>query len=264
MRVVFWGASGGCGTTSNMAAVAGYLAFSGNCRSICLQPKEGKGDLESFFMPGEERPVLNEEGAYHVPEGMDYLIWQEQHHALNGGAVAQSLVPVPGGELYYLPGGAREKPGLYPVRTCGLQRRILDSMEKYADIVFIDAGDCREGFAYSLLEDADVAVVNLYGGQRELEGFFGMPRRRGREVYLLSNYSGDWQRDSRCLRRVYRIDGSGICPIPPDLDFARACAGGHLGRYLKKNCLGNGAHREGSFFSSLRYAANRIMEAAAS
>ena len=125
MKVVFWGGSHRCGTTSSMTAVASYLSLHSSQRSICVQPKEGGTDLELFFRPWEARAMLHEESTYYALEGMDYLIWQEQHHRLDEATIRETLVPVLDGRLSYLPSGAREKPGLYPQQTGELQRRIL-------------------------------------------------------------------------------------------------------------------------------------------
>ena len=129
MKVVFWGGSHRCGTTSSMTAVASYLSLHSSQRSICVQPKEGGTDLELFFRPWEARAMLHEESTYYALEGMDYLIWQEQHHRLDEATIRETLVPVLDGRLSYLPSGAREKPGLYPQQTGELQRRILAQLE---------------------------------------------------------------------------------------------------------------------------------------
>lgn len=262
MKIVFWGASGGCGTTSNMAAVAGFLALTTNYRNICMQLKEGSGDLEFFFCPWDKRTVLKEESTYYALEGMDYLIWQEQHHRLDETVMKESLVSVMDHKLYYLPSGDREKAGLYPAQTGELQRNILSRMEEYADLVFIDAGDQRDGFAYSLLQSADVVVVNFFGEQKELEQFFcDPPSSRGKVLYLLANYRGDQVYNSANIQRIYRMDRRSICTIPASVRFAHACEQGKLEQFMKRNFKMGGGFRDGNFFDRLRYTSNLILEA---
>ncbi len=264
MNIVFRGAADGCGTTSNMAAVAGFLALTTGRRTVCMQPKEGRGDLESFFCPWEKRSVLREESAYYALEGMDYLIWQEQHHRLDAAVMAESLVPVMDHRLYYLPGGTREKPGLYPAQTGKLQRRIVARMEEYAELLFIDIGSRQDGCAQGLLERADVVVVNFSGERRELEQFFCSPLpQRGNVLYLLANYCSDQVYNSENLRRIYRMDRRSICTIPANMHFAQACARGRLEPFLKKNCHVRGVRRDAPFFTQLRHVSNLILEVGA-
>lgn len=265
MKIVFWGASRGCGATSSMTAVASFLALEFNHRSICMQPKAGKGDLEMFFCSWEKRSVLREESTYYALEGMDYLIWQEQHHRLDAEAMKESMVPLLDQRLFYLPHGSREKPGLYPVQTGELQRRIMTRMEEFAEFVFIDVGSVRDEFADSMLQRADVVVVNFSGRQRELEHFFcSQFPCRGRVLYLLSNYSSDQVYNCENLQRIYRMDGQSICQIPTNPHFAQACERGRVEQYMKACCRGRGNHsRNEQFLAGLRQVADLILEAGA-
>lgn len=264
MKIVFWGASHGCGTTSNMTAVASFLALGMNRKGICLQPKAGDGDLENFFCSWEKRSVLREESTYYALEGMDYLIWQEQHHKLDAAVMKESMIPVLDQRLFYLPGGSREKPGLYPTQTAQLQRKILNALEDYAELVFIDIGSGRDDFASSMLQRADVAVVNFSGEQKELEQFFtAQPPCRGKVLYLLANYSNEQVYNCENLQRIYRMDRRSICSIPTNPYFAQACARGRVEQYMRACCRARSAARSEQFTKQVRKVANLILEAGA-
>lgn len=265
MKIVFWGASRGCGTTSNMTAVASFLTLSSNHRSICMQPKAANGDLELFFCPWEKRSVLREESTYYALEGMDYLIWQEQHHRLDTEAMRESMVPLLDQRLFYLPRGSREKPGLYPAQTGELQRRIMARIEEFAEFVFMDIGSERDEFAYSMLQQADVVVVNFSGEQKELEHFFcARYPCRGTVLYLLSNYSNEQVYNCENLQRIYRMDRKSICHIPTNPHFAQACARGRVEPYMKACCRSRGTNpRNKQFIAGLRQVADLILEAGA-
>lgn len=265
MKIVFWGAGRGCGTTSSMTAVAGFLALVMNCRGICMQPKTGSGDLETFFCSWEKSSVFREESTYYALEGMDYLIWQEQHHRLDAAATRESVVPLFDHRLFYLPCGSREKPSLYPVQTGELQQRIMARMEEFVEFVFIDVGSERDDFTYRLLKQADVVVVNFSGEQKELEQFFASPLPfRGTVLYLLANYSSDQVYNCENLQRIYRMDRRSICYIPANPYFAQACAKGRVEQYMKACCRGRRYDPcHGQFLKGLKQVANLILEAGA-
>lgn len=261
MKIAFWGGSHRCGTTSSMTAVASYLTLHSEKSGICVQPKEGGTDLELFFRPWEAHAMLHEESTYYALEGMDYLIWQEQHHRLDEAVIRETLVPLSGGRLCYLPSGAREKPGLYPAQTGALQRRILAQLEACADMVFMDLGAVQDGLAGSMMELADVVVVNLCGQQRELESFFAQPfAMRGNVVYLLSNYMDDQVYNRDNLQRIYRVDGHRICNLSSNVGFAHACMHGKVDRFIQRNGGAQGGRRNTHFFEQLRHLSNLIME----
>ncbi len=244
-----------------MTAVASFLAYHIGYSSICVQPKGGGTDLELFFNPLEGGGLLREESTYYAMEGMDYLIWQEQHHRLDPSVIRETLIPLPGGRLFYLPSGAREKAGLYPTQTGELQRRILLQLEECSDLIFIDLGTQKGGLATSMLELSDVCVVNLCGEKQELEYIFSQPfARRDNVVYLLSNYADDQVYNRENLQRIYRIDSSRICNLSSNVGFAHACMHGRVDRFVQHSGRTYGTNRNGHFFGQLRLLSNRIME----
>lgn len=261
MKIAFWGGSPRCGTTSSMTATAAYLAVHTGNRSICVQPKEGGSDLEQFFRPWNGRAMLHEESTYYALEGMDYLIWQEQHHRLNEATIRETLIPVFAGQLSYLPSGAREKPGLYPAQTGQLQRRILTQLEQCAELIFIDVGAAKDGLAGSLLELADVVVVNFSGEQQELETFFAQPiATRGKTMYLLSDYADDQVYNRENLQRIYRVESRNIWTLPTNLQFAHACVHGRVDQFIRTYHSVRGGHKHAAFFEQLRQFSSRILE----
>ena len=209
--------------------------------------------------------MLREDSTYYALEGMDYLIWQEQHHRLDATAMKESVVPVLEHRLFYLPGGSREKPGLYPAQTGELQWRIMTRLEEFAELVFIDVGSERDTFTFSLLQRADVVVVNFSGEQKELEKFFGSQFPcRGQVLYLLANYSSDQIYNCENLQRIYRMDPRTICSIPNNPHFAQACMHGKVDHYMKNCCHSRGAsQRNAQFITQLRHVAGLILEAGA-
>ena len=263
MRIVFWGASGECGTTSSMAAVAGYHALRRGGRSFCLQLKPG-GDFELFFSPWEKRTAFKEESTYYALEGMDYLIRQEQRHRLDRDCIRESLLPLFDYRLFCLPCGMRKKTELYPLQSLALQRRVALCMERYADLLYIDAGHERGVLGDELVQSADVVVVNFSGVQKELEEFFSSPFRcRGRLVYLLADYDNEQVYNAANLHRIYRTRERDTCVLPANPLFAQACAHGRLEPFLKKIFRGRESQRDEQFTRELSRTARLITEVGA-
>jgi hypothetical protein len=244
-----------------MTAVAGYFALGLGIPSICVQPKAWDGDLEELFCPLEKRATLKEESTYYALEGMDYLIWQEQHHRLDGTALQESLIPLMERRLFYLPRGAREKPGLYPAQTGKLQGRILERIEKLAGVLFIDLGCGQDDFTAQELRSADFAVVNFSGEQQELEDFFHQGIGRwGNALYVLANYHSEQVYNRENLARIYRVNPEDIYSIPANAKFAAACGKGRLEQFLKRNCTGHVSWDNQQFVTSLGLISHRILE----
>lgn len=263
MKVLFLGAGEKCGTTSSMTAVASFLAMYAGGRCFCMQHKNGGGDLELFFESCERRSMLHEDSTYYVLDGMDYLIWQEQHHALDWKSFEESMIPLLDQRLFYLPGGKREKPGLYPKKTGEIQQKIVSAMEQYADMLFIDIGHEMDDFSEELLRTAEVVVVTFSDDRKEFERFFGKPFHcRGRLIFLLGNYSDDQVYNMANLSRLYRMDLENTCRIPANNFFGNACARGKVHQFIRKNYVNRGGHRCDQFMREVEHLAGMILEVA--
>lgn len=263
MKIVFWGGSHRCGTTGSMAAVASYLSMQENYRGICVQPKESGSDLERFFRPWEGSTAFREESTYYALEGMDYLIWQEQHHRLDESVVREAAIPLLDGKLFFLPSGSRENSGLYPAQTAALQQQILEKLEAFAELVFIDLGTAKDAMAQQMMMLADVIVVNFAGAKTELSDFFGQPYLwREKVLYLLANYMDDQVYNRENLHRIYRIDRRRICSLPANAGFAHACMHGRVDRFIRHSACTYTQIRNQAFFSELRQTARLILEVA--
>jgi hypothetical protein len=246
-----------------MTAVAGYCALGLGIRSICVQPKAGGGDLEQLFCSWEKRTAFKEESTYYALEGMDYLIWQEQHHRLDGVAMQESLIPLLDRRLFYLPGGAREKPGLYPSQTGELERRILDRLEDLARLLFVDLGCGQDEFTDSVLRSADIVIINFSGESGELEQVFHHPVScRGKVLYLLANYHCEQVYNRENLARIYELERENIYSISANAQFAVACGRGRLEQFLRRNCQGHPFWENRQFVRDLGKICGRITEEA--
>lgn len=263
MKILFWGAHTGCGTTSSMAAVASHCAMRFSHRSFVLQHKNGNGDLESFFQPPKQQRMLREESSYYMLEGMDYLIWQEQHRRLDWISMKESMISVIDNRLFYLPGGSREKPGLYPAQTSYLQQRVIDRMEEFADLIFIDIGSGNDVFAKELLETADLIIVTLPQKKEVLDGFFKehKPNRTGRILYLMGNYDSNEVYNRSNISRIYRIAENDSYVVPANPFFAQACAAGKMEQFMKKNFRSSRSYSTEQFMRELTRLTTVIEEA---
>ncbi len=264
MKVLFWGTEHGCGTTSSMAAVASYLSLHTPNRSICVQSKSSSGDLEFFFKPWERRLMLKEESTYFALEGMDYLIWQEQHHSLDMDAVKDVLMPLFDYRMHYILRGARDKPGLYPEQTMKLQQKILSQLEQSAEYIFVDIGCGKNDCLDQLLECADLLVVNLCGRQEEVYRYFNDPLPyEGKRLFLLSNSNYESVYNAQNLSRIYRIQNDDIFMVPMNAVFAQACMRGRMEAFMKKSKGIHQGDRHAAFFMQLQKITNRVMEVTA-
>ena len=261
MKVLFWGADEHCGTPCNMSAIASYAALANHTRSFLMQHKAIKNDLDLLFQPITKQNTLRDISAYYVLEGMDYLIYQERANRLNWESLRECLYSAVDGQIFYLPAGARQKPGLYPGKTGEVQKKVIRKMEELADVVFVDLGHNMDAFSRELLYEADVVVVNFPQDAGALNQFFEcQPKFGGQIFYLWGNYDENQVYNIDNLIRIYRLQTDKILTISRNPAFEHACHMGRIEQYLKRNLNGKKSLRSSCFVEELRRAVTQILE----
>ena len=260
MKILFWGAGEQCGTTCSMAAVAAYAALANQTKSFLMQHKAAKNDLDLLFQPIHKQNTLQDSGSYYVLEGMDYLIYQERANRLSWESLQECLYTAVDEQIFYLPAGARQKPGLYPGKTREVQKKALQRMEALTDLIFVDLGHNYDAFSRELLREADVVVITFPQNTRAMNAYFEhQPTIFGTKFYLWGNYDPDQVYNIENLARIYRIDPEKILTLSGNPAFEHACHMGKIEQYIRRNLRGKGILRNGGFMSDLHKAVVQLL-----
>ncbi len=238
MKVAFWSEEDRCGTTSSMAAVASFCSGAWKMKTVLLQSRNQKGDLcrklepESYIRNADKGlPVCRKDGK----------------------------------NLYCLRDGAEEyrKQKHYSKFFKESMWRLIDRAEQFSDITFIDCGNGEDELSAEILSKADVSVVNMTQGRRNLDYFFQKRHAfLGNVIYLVNQYHQESVYNKQNLNRLYRIQKDELAVIPNDQFFRYASDNGKTDRFIRRHIHCKNIDRQFYFMQELMHTANIIVNTA--
>lgn len=258
MKIAFWSEQKGAGATFNLAVIA--------CAAVCLHPvsvavvsggyHDEKLERKFFGKPrhvpgiteaayGQRAAMAEETQEYFLSSGLECLLCKERREDLTEAIVKANMRQVVKDRMYCLPANAgREYEWWYRDHRFVRMGRVMDAVESYFDLVFIDCGSRQDDYSKKVLEEADICVLNIGQDVDDIGEFYrNPPKFKGENFFLLGKYFADALYNRKNLQRIYRIEENrlGAIPYNPQLHAAEQMGkiDGFVGNYV-----GEGAGRK--------------------
>ena len=233
MKVAFWGTERESGTTSNLMALASYIACHSKRQVAMLQLEKENRGLADYYST-RESTLVKEKNDYFVLEGLDYLLSVGKKRELTSKLVAENMESLIEEHLYCLTAGNRKLNDYYPEETNRVMQQIITLLDKEVDFTFIDCGNRMDDWTMQMMREADLVVVNLKQTAEAFDKFFLQHRNLAPKViYLVGNYRKESVYNKRNLQRIYRIPKEKLAVMPVNQEFWQACEKGRLDKYMK-------------------------------
>lgn len=262
MRVAFWGMESECGTTSNLMALASFMACHSKLQVAMLQLEKEKQELKEFFST-RETELVKEKNDYFVLEGLDYLFSIAKQKKLTREQVFENMEPLIENRLYCMPTGSRRLYQFYPKETNEMLQQVISLLDACMDVTFIDCGNHMDGWTKQVIKEADLLVVNLKQTSASFDEFFLKNGSLAAKVlYLVGNYQKESVYNKQNLRRIYRIPKEHLAVIPFNPEFQQACEKGRLDKYMKGKKSLYGTEKRQYFMQELAATMQLLMRSA--
>lgn len=278
MKIAFWSGEKQVETAFHLALVACTSALMYPLTVAVVSGGYQSGGLEKNFLggnsvwgtaskvdPGTSGQFLlaAEQQEYFLTSGLDFLLGK-QGEALTEQVVKANMHQVIKGKMYCLPGSQRcEQEWWREDALFAKLKQVLDAVERCFDVVFVDCGSRKDDVARSLLQEADVCVLNM-DQESELIGEYyrNPPDIGGKIFFLVGNYFEDGLYNRKNLERIYRVDGRLLGAIPYNRQIREAGrfgrAGAEICSYIGKGMKG----RDVEFEQELIRASRLILQLA--
>lgn len=264
MNIAFWSEEDGCGTTSGMAAVASVCSDVWRMKTILMQSSNQQGDLCQKLGAGIENvSAVQEEKMHYGQDGWEALYVLAQNQKLAAARLAEGMVPIVRGRMYYLPQGEYKKREKYPEAVKKGMRQVVHAAERMADLAFVDCGSGRDEMSELLLSQADVVVVSISQERQNLDAYFQNRHIfRGNVVYLVNQYHQESIYNKKNLNRLFRLREEELGVIPNNPVFRHACAKGKVERFIRRHTHCSTSDYQYDFMQELVRTAGIILSAA--
>lgn len=260
MKIIFWSnVRGQCGTTLHTACMAVIQSTFSKQKVVMMENHDHLINIETCFS-GDSSNMLREKGDYNRI-GLENLMEQFEN-AIPGTEeklIKRCAVNYAHDRLFYLPHSYVSNMDILDYRLSKNMNRLFDSLEKHFDTVYVDAFSTESMGVQSMLESADIIVVNLNQNSNVLRHFFrNFSAFKEKAVYFLGNYYHASQNSLAEIRRKYKIPKEKIYAIPYCKEAAEAESQGNIADFIAKNYLSPSINNR-EFIHALHDAYNGIM-----
>ncbi len=239
MKIAFWSEQPEAGTTFNLAVTA--------CTTVLLYPVSAavvsggyhnenlenkffeKSNCFSWIEPSgwsykTDSALAAESEEYFVTRGLECLLRKECSEELNEMTVKANMRQIIRDRMYCMPSCVKSEQEWWHQDSLFLRMsRVMDAVESYFDVVFIDCGCRQDDFAQKLLHESDVCVLNMRQDSEHIGAFYqNPPKFQGKTFFLLGKYFENTLYNQDNLKRLYRVESDrlGAVPYHPHLQAA--------------------------------------------
>lgn len=279
MKIAFWSEQKGAGTAFNLAVIA--------CASVCLHPLSvavvsgGYYDEElerKFFggsrnipkitdIPagcGQEATLAAETQEFFMDSGLACLLRKERQEDLTETVVKANMRQVVKDRMYCLPANAgREYEWWYHDYRFVRMGRVLDAVESYFDVVFIDCGSRQDDYAKKVLNEADICVLNILQDADSIGKYYRSPPEfKGEIFFLLGKYFSSSLYNRENLQRIYRVEDRRLGAIPYNPQLHAAEQMGRIDNFVEHSVSSGIKGKDTEFERELARTTNLILKMA--
>lgn len=238
MKIAFWSNSAEeCKVSSNLAAISVASVIRYPYSIITMENRLCNNNLGRAFMGNKRISLLNEVGAnYYDGGGLEGLVRKIYRGDNYKGILRPYLKEIITEHLYYIPQSGVIHSEIFDYEFNNCIHPLLCMIEECADICLIDTA-CRQILSTkTILEEADLIVVNLCQKQSILEDFFlNYSSMIPKAVFLISNYEFNTRLNYKKIAQMYEIPLESIAVIPANDLYESALKSGDIVEYLSNN-----------------------------
>lgn len=238
MKIAFWSnASEMCGVSSNLAAVSVASVIRFPYTIVVLENHLSYNNLGCAYLGKPQADMVQEVGTnYYEGGGIEGLLRKIYRQEYPSEIWKPYLKEIIHNHLYYIPQGRVIRSELFDYEFNNSIEPFFQLMDAFADISFIDTANRNNLSSKTILQEADLIVVNLCQDTKILEDFFlNYSSLIPKAVFLISNYTTHSVLSSKAIAMRYEIPMESITVIPHNEMFENAFLFGSVVEFISGN-----------------------------
>jgi hypothetical protein len=238
LKIAFWSnANEKCGVSANLDAISIASVIRYPYSVITMENRLCSNNLGKAFMGNAHASQLNEVGTnYYDGGGMEGLMRKIYRGEYHSGILGSYLKEIIYKHLYYIPQSRVIHSEIFNYEFEHCIHPLLEMMEEYADICFIDTESHQNLSTKIILEEANLIVVNLCQKQNILEDFFlNYSSLISKAIFIISNYDIHAMFNSKRISKMYQVPLENLVLIPSNKAFMEAFASGNVVEFITNN-----------------------------
>jgi hypothetical protein len=265
VKIAFWSnVNERCGVTANMAAISVASVMRFPYTILALENRLCRINLGRAFLGTSSVEMLREGGTNYYDgggiEGLLRRIYRGDYRSNILPFYRKEIIPE---HLYYIPQSRVIHGEIFDYELNHDINTLFQLIEECSDICVIDTA-CRSNLSSkTILEEADLIVVNLCQNSMYLEDFFlNYSSLITKAVFLIGNYNLHSNISCRKISMIYDIPMENITVIPYNELFRNAFLNGYVVEFITSNYKSDKNNPNYLFIQSVKKAAYMIIKKA--
>lgn len=263
MKLAFWSnVRGQCGTTLHTTCIAAIQAMINKEKVIMMENHDHIVNIASCMRNDRESNMVRESSMNnYYSYGLESLMSQfiNVDIATEKSLIIKNSITFGNDMIYYLPHGYLRNMDLLDYQFGKNMGILFSCLERYFNAVYVDVFASENSSTKTILQAADVVIVNLNQNSNVIRHFFeNFSSLREKAVFLIGNYYSDKYNSIEELRRKYQIPKDRIFAIPYCTEVAESGSKGCITNFIHRNYLSPSAHNS-DFIMALHEAYDGIM-----
>lgn len=235
MKIVFWSNYPKSDVTSNMTAVCVMFSLLFPSKVMMMTNHCNHGNLGRTLLGRYYDEVLREESGYLSGTGLHPTI-KRIEDAPSCFNIPRSAECLSEDGLYYFAQGKLFNNEIYELRVMEELNRFMEYLNESEDYIFIDVKSQDSISTVSLLEEADVVVVNLKQDEKLMKDFFRKYGAiTGKAFFFISEYKHRNGYTKNKFVNEFSIHPNRVAVIPYNPEFVPLVDDGRITEYVMRN-----------------------------
>lgn len=276
LKIAFWSnAKGSSGVTSNLACISVASVMQYSCKVVLWENHKQKNSLGNTLLSNRSQYYMNEEENYQLKSvGMNHIVNHFVYRdnecplvkldsgCLNYGSnIKDHSLEIINESLFYIPNSSAINHELYDYDLYQNINNIMNTLDSFAEITFIDTSNCNNLSSKIILEEADLVVVNLVQDSSVIQHFFDNYSSIVHKcVFLIGRYHKQSNLNKQKISKLHSIQKSQIAVIPYNYEYQEAVDEGTVIEFLSRNLSGKRKNPNYDFIIQVKKAVQMIME----
>lgn len=238
MKIAFWSnANEKCNVSSNLAAISVASVIRYPYSVIALENHLCNNNLGKAFCGNDRISLYNEVGTnYYDGRGMEGLLRKIYRGNYHSDTLKSHLKEIINQHLFYIPQSQTIHCEIFDYEFDHCIHSLFRMMEENFDICMINAASHNNLSTKTVLEEADLIVVNLCQKKSLLDDFFlNYSSMISKSVFIISNYDSHIIPGSKKIAYTYQIPLENIIVIPNNISYQNAYVNGSVVEFIYRN-----------------------------
>lgn len=261
MKIAFWSNARQSGITSNLAAISVASVIRFPYKILTLENHLSPRNLGSSYLGKSKADMISEVGTnYYEGGGCEGLIRKIFRGYYDRNILSHYMREIIHKHLYYIPQGQVIPGKLFDYEFNSCIHSVFQLIDAFAEVCMIDTASNNMLSSKTVLEEADLIVVNLYQNPNILEDFFSnYSTLLSKTIILISKYSRQHIYSMKKIAKVYHFPLERIFPLPYNELFYEVTHQGRVIEFITSNYNCSKEDSNYFFMQSLKRATYGIM-----